>query len=45
MDPGEQGADDAASKLKQLGNLMNASHKSCRDLYECSCPELEDLVR
>jgi N-acetylgalactosamine kinase len=23
---------------------MDASHTSCRDLYECSCPELEELV-
>lgn len=24
---------------------MNESHASCRDLYDCSCPELEELVR
>ncbi|KAK4755533.1 hypothetical protein SAY87_009290 [Trapa incisa] len=32
-------------KLKKLGDLMNASHYSCSVLYECSCPELEELVK
>ncbi|KAK4478346.1 hypothetical protein RD792_017636 [Penstemon davidsonii] len=31
--------------LKKLGNLMNESHYSCSVLYECSCPELEELVK
>ncbi|CAI9771113.1 unnamed protein product [Fraxinus pennsylvanica] len=31
--------------LKQLGDLMNDSHYSCSVLYECSCPELEELVK
>lgn len=30
--------------LKQLGQLMTDSHASCRDLYECSCTELDQLV-
>ncbi|OWA53608.1 N-acetylgalactosamine kinase [Hypsibius exemplaris] len=30
--------------LVALGDLMFASHKSCRDDYECSCKELDDLV-
>ena len=31
--------------LKQLGELMNGSHASCRDLYECSHPDLDRLVK
>nr|XP_003227674.1 PREDICTED: N-acetylgalactosamine kinase [Anolis carolinensis] len=33
--------DDA---VQLLGDSMNQSHSSCRDLYECSCPELDQLV-
>lgn len=31
-------------KLKQLGDYMDASQASCRDLYECSCEELNTLI-
>jgi galactokinase len=34
----------AAGDWQALGALMNASHASCRDDYEISCPELEALV-
>ncbi|KAI5918532.1 ribosomal protein S5 domain 2-type protein [Camillea tinctor] len=27
----------------RLGALMNQTQDSCRDLYECSCPELDEL--
>ncbi len=30
--------------LESLGSVMNASHASCRDHYDVSCPELEALV-
>lgn len=28
----------------ELGELMSNSHKSCSDFYQCSCPQLDDLV-
>jgi len=30
--------------LSELGRLMYASHESCRDLYDCSCEQLDRLV-
>lgn len=27
----------------KLGDLMNETQDSCRDVYECSCPELDEL--
>lgn len=31
-------------QLQQLGELLNTSHTSCSQLYQCSCPELDTLV-
>ncbi len=31
-------------EIEKLGELMNASHSSCRDLYQISCLELDTLV-
>ena len=30
--------------FKRFGELMNASHDSLRDLFEVSCPEVDELV-
>lgn len=30
-------------QLNYLGNLMNKTQDSCRDVYECSCPEIDDI--
>ncbi|KAJ4378119.1 galactokinase [Neocucurbitaria cava] len=29
--------------LQSLGDLMNETQDSCRDVYDCSCPELDEL--
>lgn len=34
-----------ATDMPRFGELMNASHESCRDDYEISCPELDVLVK
>ncbi|KAI0950666.1 hypothetical protein AcW1_007917 [Taiwanofungus camphoratus] len=31
--------------LGELGALMNASQASCAEVFECSCPELQELTR
>ncbi|OCT47138.1 Galactokinase [Cladophialophora carrionii] len=30
-------------KLIYLGELMNKTQGSCRDVYECSCPEIDEI--
>ncbi|KAF7560796.1 hypothetical protein G7046_g3354 [Stylonectria norvegica] len=37
------GASDTSAYNQQLGDLLNATQDSCRDLYECSCPELDSI--
>lgn len=31
--------------LQGLGALMNETQDSCRDVYDCSCPELDELCK
>ncbi|TMW56939.1 hypothetical protein Poli38472_002864 [Pythium oligandrum] len=35
---------DPHDQARDLGQLMLQSHRCCRDLYECSCQELDMLV-
>jgi len=37
--------DPKEEALVALGELMNASQKSCGELYDCSCEELDELCR
>lgn len=37
------GAQDTETLAKELGSLLDHTQKSCKDLYECSCPELDEL--
>ncbi|KIW53427.1 galactokinase [Exophiala xenobiotica] len=30
-------------KLQYLGDLMNKTQVSCKDVYECSCPEIDEI--
>ena len=32
-----------SEQLSFLGDLMNKTQDSCRDVYECSCPEIDDI--
>jgi galactokinase len=34
---------DGKDLIKSLGDLMNETQTSCRDVYDCSCPELDEL--
>lgn len=33
------------NRVQELGALMDQTQDSCRDVYECSCPELDELCQ
>ena len=35
---------DEEAKVQKLGQLMNESHTSCDELYECSSTQLNELI-
>ncbi len=37
--------EDPESLPQKMGDLINQVQDSCRDQYECSCPELDELCR
>lgn len=43
--PVHTGASDTTAFNTQLGDLMNATQTSCKNLYECSCPEIDTICR
>ena len=43
--PVHTGASDTTTFNQTLGDLMNATQDSCRDLYECSCSEIDSICK
>ena len=41
--PAPKTTEDSIALLSKMGDLMNATQTSCQDVYECSCPELDEL--
>lgn len=43
--PVHTGASDTTEFNQELGSLMNATQDSCRELYECSCDEIDAICK
>lgn len=41
--PSPSSVQDSETLLKELGALMNETQASCRDTFDCSCPELDEM--
>lgn len=41
--PPAQTEEDSKKLLQDLGALLNETQDSCREIYECSCPEIDEL--
>ncbi|KAH9909212.1 ribosomal protein S5 domain 2-type protein [Xylariomycetidae sp. FL2044] len=41
--PSSSGGGDTIEYNARLGALLNETQDSCRDAYECSCPEIDEL--
>ncbi|KAI1114354.1 galactokinase [Nemania sp. NC0429] len=45
-DPAQAPSSDNTVEFNQrLGDLMNQTQDSCRDVYECSCPEIDEICQ
>lgn len=43
--PPAQTDEETKKLLQNLGALLNETQDSCREIYECSCPELDELCK
>lgn len=43
--PPAQNEEETKTLLRSLGGLLNDTQDSCREIYECSCPELDELCK
>ncbi|KAI9704326.1 MAG: galactokinase [Candelina mexicana] len=38
-------SDQGEQLLKNLGSILNETQTSCREMYDCSCPEIDELCK